>query len=283
MRAAILSAYGGTPAVGDWPEPEGGAEVLAAALNPVDLRLASGTFYGGRPDLPYVPGGEAIVRLPGGRAAYVARPAALAERIAVDPATAAPVPEGLDPALALACGVPGSTALAALERADLREGERVLVLGATGAVGAFAVQLARLLGAQVVGAARNASGEMIVLDAIEGAGPFDVVVDPLWGAPAEAAVRALGPHGRLVQLGQSAGAEATLASGDVRGRNLRILGLALVTYDPLRRRALFERVVTHAAAGELAYPAETYALDDVASAWERLASGSPGAKLVVTP
>jgi NADPH:quinone reductase len=284
MRAAILRSYGSIPEIGDWPDPPGGgADVVAAALNPVDLRIASGTFYGGAPDPPYVPGGEAVVRLADGSRAYVAAPAALAERMAVEPAHAAAVPDGVDEGLALACGVAGCTALAALERGRLAAGESVLVLGARGAVGAMALQIAPLLGAErVVGASRTPPEGGIGLDAIETAGPFDVVVDPLWGPPAEAAARALAPRGRLVQLGQSAGESAAFTSPVVRGGQIEILGLALPKLGPGRRRELYERVVAWAAAGELRAASEALPLDRVAEAWERQ-EGSPGRKLLLVP
>src|SRR5687768_11954518 len=161
MRAAIVRSYGSNPELGDWPEPADGARVLAAALNPSDLRIASGTFYTGAPDLPYVTGGEAIVERDG-RRFYAWGAGAFAERMAFEPNRACGVPDGVEPGLALACGVAGTTALAALERARLAEGESVLVLGARGAVGALALQLAPLLGAgRVVGASRSASEAVI--------------------------------------------------------------------------------------------------------------------------
>ena len=281
MRAAILRSYGSIPEIGEWPEPGGDVvEVEAAGLNPVDLRIASGSFYAGVPDVPYVPGSEGVGRRADGARVYFRGGGALAERAVAGEAVV--LPDGVTAGLALACGTPGCTALLALERARLAPGERVLVLGASGSVGVLAVQLARLLGAgEVVGAAR--SGDWIALDAVEEAGPFDVVVDPLWGAPAQAAARALAPGGRLVALGESAGAEAAFASSLVRGRQLEILGLALALVGADARRAAYERVIALAAAGELDAPFEALPLDDVASAWERQASGSPGAKLVLVP
>lgn len=283
VRAAILHSYGGIPELGEWPEPADGLEVVAAALNPVDLRIAAGTYFAGAPDLPYVPGGEAVVRLADGTRAYAVAPGALAERVTADPAHLAAVPDGVPDGLALACGVAGSTALAAFERARLAEGESVLVLGARGAVGSMAVRIARLLGAgRVVGASRNPPPDGIGLDAIEDAGPFDVVVDPLWGEPAEAATRAMAAEGRLVQLGQSAGETAALSSPVVRGKRLEILGLALPALGPEARRDLFGRLMEHAAAGRLDAEWETLPLERVAEAWERQTS-SPGLKLVLEP
>jgi NADPH2:quinone reductase len=281
VLAAILDAYGSVPRVGEWSEPEGAtAAVLAAGLNPVDVRIASGTFYGGAPEVPYVPGGECVAAVDG-RRFYVLGPAAFAEQVAL-PGDAVELPDGVDDALAVACGTPGTTAWVALDRARLVPGESVLVLGASGAVGAFAVQLAGLRGAgRVVGAAR--SGPWVGLDEVAEHGPFDVVIDPLWGAAAEAAAAAMAPGGRLVQLGQSAGETASFSSPVVRGNELELLGLALPRLPREERLDAYFRVVQLAAAGELSTPTQAFALADVADAWALQASGSPGAKLVLVP
>ena len=293
MRAAILRSYGSIPAIGEWPEPGGESlEVLAAGLNPVDLRIASGEFYAGVPDVPYVPGSEGVARTPAGERVYFRGGGAFAERVAA--AETVPIPDGVDDGMALACGTPGCTALVALERGRMAAGERVLVLGASGSVGWLAVQLAVLRGAgSVVAAARDVErlGELeavtgctvVTLDSVAEAGPFDLVVDPLWGAPAAAASRALDRGGRLVALGESAGPAAAFTSADVRGRQLEILGLALPAVGPEVRRRAYERVVAHAASGELSAAYEELPLDDIATAWERQATGSPRTKLVLRP
>jgi NADPH2:quinone reductase len=298
MRAAIVREYGRPPEVGEWPEPpDGGARVLAAGLNPIDLRIASGTLANRRPELPYVPGSEAIVERGGGRF-YCNTSGALAERCWPDDHVE--VPAGVDDGLALACGIAGLAAWLALERrAQVQPGERVLILGATGIVGLIGVQAAKLLGAGVVVAAGR-DPEALRLAGERGAtatvtlpatpeqlrdaagGDLDVVLDPLWGEPAQAAMDALAFRGRLVNLGQSAGATAEFASVSVRFKELAILGHTnFAAPRDVRERAL-SRMFTHAAAGELWAPYEAIALDDVARAWERQAS-SPNAKLVLVP
>jgi NADPH2:quinone reductase len=305
MRAAILREYGGVPeTVEDWPEPDGDTvEVLAAGLNPVDLRIASGTFYGGAPPLPYVPGGEGVGRVDG-RRVYFTGSGTFAERAVGNPSSYAVVPEGLEDALAVACGTAGTTAWMALERAQIRKGDSVLILGATGAVGTFGVQAARLLGAGcVVAAARNAEGlarckevgadATISLDAdpdtlvaqivaaCGGDGP-NVVLDPLWGSAVEAAAEAAAHGARIVQLGESAGAQASFTSATVRGKELAILGFTLVRADPDARRGATERLLRHVAYGAIRIETEAVPLTDVATAWRRQAE-SPNVKLVVVP
>jgi len=259
MRAAILREFGGVPEVGESDDPSGTVgEVLAAGLNPIDLRMASGELA--RPPLPMVVGKEGIARLDG-RRVYFDSGAAFAERVALDPAEVVDVPDGLDDAHAVCFGVAGLAAWLALEkRAQVREGETVLILGASGIVGMIAVQVAKLLGAgRVVAAARNkerlertkelgadatvplaASGAALTTLFREAAGgDVDVVFDPLWGPPAAAAIEALGFRGRLVQLGQSAGAVSSLISSPIRFRELSIIGHTnFASPFPQRRAAL---------------------------------------------
>ncbi len=312
MRAAVLRDYGAAPQADDFEDPAGGedrevVEVLAAGLNPVDLSVASGSFYGGSPDLPYVVGREGIGRRGDGQRVYFDAPVApfgsFAQRVAIDPDSAVAIPDGLDEALAVCFGIAGLAGWLALEwRAQLAEGESVLVLGASGVVGQIAVQAARLLGAgRVVGAARGPKGldrarelgaDAVVrlgeVDALAGAlrdaqpDGFDVVVDPVWGEPAAAAIEATAPRARVVQIGQSAGSHASIASAAVRGRMLAILGHTNFMTPTKVRQAAYARMVEHAAAGELVVEAERVALDDVAEAWARQAQGV-GHKLVIVP
>ncbi len=181
-------------------------------------------------------------------------------------------------------------------RACVDVGETVLVLGATGVVGQIAVQGARLLGAgKVIAAGRNAE-KLAKLDVDarvqlpttadelrEAAGGLiDVVIDPLWGEHATVATEAMNVNGRLVMLGQSAGQQATLDAGVVRGKALRILGHTNAATPPDVKHAAFRAMCDHAAAGELQVEYEEVPLDRIADAWERQAS-SPHVKLILVP
>jgi NADPH2:quinone reductase len=312
VRAAVLRRYGEPPQPEDFDEPEAGegedvVEVLAGGLNPVDISIASGTFYAGSPPLPYVAGREGVGRTPAGGRVYFDGPVApfgsFAERAAIDAASAIELPDGLDDGLAVSLGIAGLAAWLALEwRARLGEGETVLVLGASGVVGQVAVQGARLLGAgRVVAAARSREGlrraQALGADATVALGDpddltaalreacdggADVVVDPVWGEPAAAAIEAANANARVVQIGQSAGPQATIASAAVRGRSLAILGHTNFAAPREVKRAAYLRMAGHAAAGELTVPVERVALDDVAAAWERQRE-SPHHKLVIVP
>ena len=314
MRAAILREYDATPELGEFDDPAPGdgtvaADVLAAGLNPVDLRKASGAFpLMPKPPLPSVAGWEGVARLEDGSRAYFVDPlppyGALAERTLLDPSAVYPVPDGVDDGVAIALGIAGLAGWLALTwSAKLQPGETVLVLGATGTVGQVAVQAAKLLGAsRVVAAGRNPEGlaraaelgadETVSLtDAGDGlaeafreasGGGLDVIVDPLWGEPALAAMEAANRFARHVALGQSAGLHAAVSVATVRNTPLTIVGHTNYAIPLSDQRAAYERLTAHAAAGELTADVERVALEDVASAWERLRSG-PGAKLVVVP
>ena len=177
MRAAILSAYQALPELGERPDPQAlegqtVVELLAAALNPADLAIGSGSFPAGSPPLPYVPGIEGVGRVvqsarfsPGtrvwasGRGLGVAADGAFAGRFVAADDALFQVPEDARDVVAAAFGQVGLAAWMPLTwLAPVRTGEVVLVLGATGSVGSVAVQAAKLLGAgRVVGVGRDQS------------------------------------------------------------------------------------------------------------------------------
>jgi NADPH2:quinone reductase len=312
VRAAILREYGQPPEPDEFDEPQAGdgqavVEVAAAGLNPVDIRMASGSFYGGSPPLPSVAGREGVGRLTDGTLVYFDGPVApygsFAQRALIDERSAIPLPAEIDPGLATCFGIAGLAAWLALEwRAGIREGETALVLGASGIVGIIAVQAARLMGAaRVVAAARSEDGlrrarergadatvqigavddlAQALRDACEGGA--DVVIDPVWGEPAAAALEACRPHARLVQIGESAGARASIASAAVRGKLLAILGHTNFLAPAEVKRAAYVRMVEHAAADELKCDVQRVPLDAVADAW-RAQQSSPHHKLVIVP
>jgi NADPH:quinone reductase len=318
MRAVVVKSVGSPPAPAEVDEPvrgEGTAlvSVDAAPLNPVEIRVAAGR-HPRRAQPPYVPGLEGMGRVvestripPGRRVRFEAAAlpgfgahGTLAERAAVPEESLVDIPDEAADDLAAALGVVAITALLALERAAPARGERVLVLGATGAVGQMAVQLAKLLGAgRVVGAGRNAerlervhelgADQVVELDdgdlteAFEHAagGPLDVVIDPLWGEPAMAALQAIAPEGRLVNVGQSAGTDVRIPLEIVRNRQGAIHAISSGWTDLERKAALYRRALEYSLAGHLTVDRDVVPLDDVAAAWERQ-EASPGRKMVIS-
>jgi NADPH2:quinone reductase len=305
MRAAQIFELGGAPALADVPEPDAGSreivEVLAVALNPLDLAIAAGRFYGGHPQLPYVPGCEAVVRAADGGRAHVfsdglgvARDGTLAERAAVAAERFVPIVENVDDATAVALGIGGIIGWDAVKRGRVGPGDRVLVLGASGTSGRVAVQRAKLMGAgRVVAAGRDAqrlervrelgADDVVALDgdlaaACGGDGPT-VVIDALWDGPVATAVEAAAPRARIVHYGQSAGPEATLKSATMRGKELELLGLSNFARTNEELRSSYGELLQHATSGRIQVDFETFSLDDVNEAWRRQAAG---AKAVVS-
>lgn len=306
MRAAQIVELG-TPPVTAEVAAEGAVEVLAVALNPLDLAVAAGRFYGGHPPLPYVPGCEAVGRLDGrrvylfGEGFGTRRDGFLVERVDFPAAGAVPVPDDLDDGVAAALGIAGIAGWVPVAHvAPVRPDDRVLVLGATGTVGSVALQGARLLGAaRIVAAGRDperleqtlalgADGTVQLDDgdlverfraACGGEGPT-LVVDLLWGAPVRAAADAAAPEARIVNVGQSAGPEATLTSAAVRGKQLRILGHSDFALSRDELRSAYGELAGHVAAGRIGIRTESYPLDEVAAAWSAQAAGGKAVVLL---
>jgi NADPH2:quinone reductase len=292
MRAARLHELGGVPQVDDVDPPDGPnvVAVAAAALNPIDIAIGRGRFYGGSPEPPYVVGSEGVGTAPDKKRVWFRGNGALAEQAAASPGQTVEVPEGVDDGTALACGIAGVTGwLAVSWRAPVTPDDTVLVLGASGTLGSAAVQGAKVLGAQrVIGAARQTANVPDAADdVVDLTGSYElpeatVVVDALWGEPAERALEAAAKGVRFVQLGQSAGPSATLQSAWVRGRIMNILGHSLFALPADVLANGYRELCEHVRDGRIRLGVETFALDDVAEAWQRQASGSPGSKIVVS-
>ena len=304
VRVAQIAELGKAPEVVEQGD-QGSVQIVAVALNPLDLAIAAGRFYGGHPPLPYVPGCEAVGRLDGERVYLfgdgrgIRQDGFLVERVDFPDTLAISLPDAIDDAAAAACGIAGIAGwLPLAERAAVRSDDRVLVLGATGTVGSVAVQAARLLGAAgVVAAGRDpdrlararslGADDTVSLDgddlagrlrkASGGEGPT-LVIDALWSEPLRAAVEAAAPGARIVHIGQSAGPETTLASAAVRGKRLSILGHSNFVLTPSELGQAYRDVAEHVAAGRITIDVETFSLDGIADAWA--AQGS-GAKAVV--
>jgi NADPH:quinone reductase-like Zn-dependent oxidoreductase len=278
VRAARIGELRQPPRPVDVEDVEG-VEILAVALNPLDLAVAGGVFYGGHPPFPYVPGCEAVGRRDDGGLVYlfgegrgIARDGFLAERVVASAELELRLPDDVDPALAAAAGIAGIAAwVPAAWKAKVREGDRVLVLGGTGAVGRLAAQAARLLGAAHVVAVGSKDLDRIAGEF--GEDGFTVCIDPVWGEPLADALQYAQRHARVVHVGQSAGPASPLRSADVRGKELTILGHSNFALSKDERERAYLELLDHLVAGRLTLDYETFGLEDVAAAWEHQRGG----------
>ena len=313
MRAATITE--GSLAVQDHPDPSPGAgEVLVrvrgAGINGADILQRKGGYPappGSPADIPGLELAGEVAGLGPGATRFAEGDRVMAivggggqgELAVVHERQLMPVPDGLDwPA---AGGLPEvfTTAHDALfSQGLLRAGERLLVHGAAGGVGTAAVQLGRATGAHVTATVRNADlrdavgdlGADAVIDpeGFEQHGPFDVVLE-LVGAPNMGGnLKALNTAGRIVVIGVGAGFKAEVNLLALMGKR-GTLRASTLRARPLEEKAatarLMERhVLPLFAAGALRDPvADTFALDDVAAAYDRFTAGRKLGKIVVLP
>ncbi|WP_037627333.1 NADP-dependent oxidoreductase [Streptomyces aureus] len=296
MRAAVVTSFGGPEAVeiGEVALPEPGARqvrirVTAAAVNPVDAGVRAGVFGGAGKRLGLgwdVAGvvdavgvasgwnvGDEVVALAYGTAKDLGTHA---DQVVVDADAVAVAPRSVDAAHAASLPLNALTAAQALDRLALEPGQSLLVTGAAGAVGGYAVQLASRLGVRVIGLAREDDEEFVrslgaerfVSDGVA-PGSVDAVLDAaILGADALEWVRDGG-----VFLGVIPGAQPE----SVRGVRT---GAVEVAADGARLAELValvdEGVLTTRVAG-------TYALDEAVKAHARLAEGGLRGRLVLVP
>ncbi|MGN6591302.1 MAG: quinone oxidoreductase family protein [Terriglobales bacterium] len=307
MKAAVVEAFDRSPSYAEFADPVAGdgellVRVSAAGLHQVVRALAGGKHYGNAGALPFVPGVDGVGRLADGKRVYfgAARPpfGTFAERSITRSWMTVPLPDGLDDVTAAALANPAMSSRAALMRAGFVAGESVLVLGATGVAGQLAVQVARRLGAKAVTAAgRNPQAlaklgtlgadtviplqqeEAGLIEAYRAAiaeGRADVVLDYLWGPPAEGLLRAMtqkglshaAPRIRYVQLGNMAGATIALDAATLRSSGLEMLGSGFGSASPEELMKAVREMFAEAATKPFVSAAQAVPLSEIASAWD---------------
>ena len=258
-------------------------QVAAIGLNFVDALFVQG-LYQIKPAVPFVPGSELAGTVTevgaavsgwtvGDRVMANVGLGAYCDEIVLSPGQLTAVPDSLDLPTAAALGQSYCTAWFALEqRAGLRAGQWLLVLGAGGGVGLATIDVGRALGAKVIAAASSpdklAACEALGVDAtinytteslkdrareISGGG-VDVAVDPVGGELTEQALRSLGFDGQLVIVGFASGTIPALPANQVLLRNRRITGVdwgAWAMSDPAGNARVQAAVLNQIEAGNL--------------------------------
>ena len=245
--------------------------VAACALNFGDLLLLKGT-YQEKPPLPFTLGmelsgtiekiGADVTNLSvGQRVISYTGFGGMAEYAAIPAEICLPIPDSMDMVDAAAFPVGYGTAHLALDyRARLQAGERLLVLGASGGVGLTAVELGKLMGAEVIAVARNAEKLDIakqagadhlinsetddIRDAVKALGGADVVYDPVGGDQFTAAMRATNPDGRLIPLGFASGTVPQIPANHLLVKNLTVIGYYWGGYSKVNPKVLGDSLAT---------------------------------------
>jgi NADPH2:quinone reductase len=319
MKAAVVETWDHPPRYAEFADPVAGdgelrVKVSAAGLHQVVRALSSGKHYGNAGALPFVPGVDGVGRLADGRRVYfgAARPpfGTLAELSITRAGICVPLPDALDDVTAAALANPAMSSRAALMRAGFVAGESILILGATGVAGQLAVQVARRLGAKTVTAAgrnpqalaklnglgadtliplqQDEAAQIEAYRAVIAEGGADVVLDYLWGRPAEVLLRAVAQKGlshaapriRYVQLGNMAGATIALDAATLRSSGLELLGSGFgsASLDEILKSV--REVFAEAATRPFVSATKAVPLSEIGSAWD---ADQHGARLVFVP
>ena len=266
------------------PKPAAGEvviQVAACGLNFGDTLLIKGT-YQEKPPLPFTMGmemagtisavGQGVRHLHvGQRVAAYSGKNGLAEYAAVSASVCVPIPDAMPFTDAAAFLITYGTSHLALEdRARLKQGERLLVLGASGGVGLTAVELGKLMGAEVIACARGAAKLEIckqmgadhlidsdtadIRDTVKALGGADVLYDPIGGDQFKAAFRACNPGARLLPLGFASGEVPQIPANILLVKNMTVLGLYIGGYAKLNPKALtdsFETLINWYVGGKI--------------------------------
>jgi NADPH2:quinone reductase len=324
MKALLCTHYGPPDelSLADIAEPSVGAgqavvRVKAAALNFFDNLIIAGK-YQHKPAFPFSPAAEfagvvesvgaGVADLsPGDRVIGNIGWGAAREKVAVEASQLVAMPAGLDFEHAAGLTVTYGTSLHALkDRAKLKPGETMAVLGATGGTGLSAVEIGRLMGARVIACAssddklafarEHGADEGVnyatcdlkdALRALTGGKGVDVVYDPIGGAQGEAALRGMDWGGRFMVIGFAAGDMPKLPLNLILLRSYDVLGVywgAWIERDRAGQRENMRQIMTWVAEGKLKpHVQAVYPLEDAAAALKAIAARQVMGKVILRP
>ena len=306
MNAAVIESAHSAPQYKpfDDPTPQPGeslVRVLAAGLHPVVKSRAKGAHYTSGNQYPLIPGIDGVGRLDDGRRVFfaAARPqlGTFAELCIARPDAIFPLEDSIPDATAAALGNPAMSSWGALTyRAKFAPGESVLILGATGVAGQLAVQIAKRRGARrVIACGRNPKAlektkalgadatislelpreELLAALRREIDAGINVVLDYVWGPPAEVTLEAIARRDnetsplRYVQIGTMAGRTIPLDGAVLRSNAIELVGSgfgSVALPDLLTSIADF---FAEAARAPFEIDVRTFPLRDITSAWDQ--------------
>jgi NADPH:quinone reductase len=304
----------------DWPEPVAGPREVVVEAETIGVNYPDGLLVQGlyqlRPEPPFVPGmevaghvvavGDKVSRVKvGDRVAALGMYGLYAEKVAVDERRVMKVPKdmpGAD-ACALLCGY--STAHYALkQRAHLKPGETLCVLGASGLTGTAAIQVGKAMGARVIAVASSDEKRKVAADAgadivlpyenlkdalkqaTDGKG-VDVAFDPVGGEMFDALARAMAWEGRLLVIGFASGTIPKLPVNLTLVKNFSVVGVfwgAFIEREPHVYAANMEELLGWYSDGKVRPVIEgTYRLSEAAQVLQRVLGRQSTGKLVMVP
>jgi NADPH2:quinone reductase len=324
MKAIVCEAWGlpDTLVVRELPDvvPDAGKvaiKVEAAGVNFPDVLIIQNK-YQFKPELPFTPGGELAGTVtavgegvtqykPGDRVIAFVGQGAFAQQIAAPEKSVMPMPPGMDFDTAAAITLTyGTSHHAVVDRAQLKAGETMLVLGAAGGVGLAAIEIGKALGARVIAAA--SSDEKLEIcrqhgadatinystqdlrEAIkattDGKGP-DVIYDPVGGIYAEPAFRSIGWRGRYLVVGFANGEIPKLPLNLTLLKGASLVGVFWGEYvrrEPKANMAAMRELMGWLAEGKIRpHISGRYALADTHKALNDMAARKVTGKVVIQP
>jgi NADPH2:quinone reductase len=324
MKAVLCKTWGlpDTLVVEDLPDVVPGPgqiaiDVQAAGVNFPDVLIIQNK-YQFRPELPFTPGSElaGVVRAvgegvsgfkPGDKVLAFVSQGAFAQQIAVQAKMAMPMPPGLDFDTAAAVTLTyGTSHHAVVDRAQLKAGETMLVLGAAGGVGLAAIEIGKALGARVIAAASsdeklevckahgadatiNYSTEDLreaIKAATDGKGP-DVIYDPVGGGYTEPAFRSIAWRGRYLVIGFANGEIPKLPLNLPLLKGASVVGVfwgEFTKREPKANAAAMQELMKWMAEGKIKpHISGRYALAETAQALNDMAARKVTGKVVIQP
>jgi NADPH:quinone reductase-like Zn-dependent oxidoreductase len=322
MKAAVIYHRGEMPQYADVAEPvvqhddELLISVKAAAIKHFDKAKATGNHYAANTgkEQATVIGGDGVGLLAdGSRIFALGVSGMIAEKAIIDKSRMIKLPDGIDDAVAAALpnAVAGS-AMAIRFKAGMKQGETILINGATGFTGKIAVQIAKHYGAgKIIVTGRNEQSlqSLIALGAdeiislkqddenfvakikeIHSNTPIDIIIDYLWGHTAELILAALKGKGsfthkiRFVSIGAVTGDKIQLSAENLRSVDLQLSGSGLGSWTKDEMKTLFGEIIPEmfqlAADNKLKADIEKVSLADIEKLWDMEVPG--GKRLVVT-
>jgi NADPH:quinone reductase len=273
-------------------------------VNPLDVWITQGSVGAAAANLPWIPGTEATGHVDGkavlirGGGLGVMRPGMYRSQIALTDDCLLPIADGLDLAQVAALPVAGITAWMALHsRAHVTADDRVLVLGASGGVGAVAIQLSKAAGATVWGQTGSAAkADRITANGADGVAVCDaagleaavesfqptVILDALGGPFTDAAIGAIANKGRLVVYGTSSNEQVSINLRRLYRKGVSLLGYAGLVDTAEEQRAAIDTLLSMMVKGLLRIPVgEVLPLSAAADAHARILGRNVEGKLVL--